>query len=245
MNWATGVGEWLPLGYAFGAGMVSTANPCGFAMLPAYLSLFLRTGEDGLGRRSPLVRIGNAYYVGLMVTLGFVVLFGAVGIVISAGGQFLVEAMPWAGLFNGVTLAVIGLLMFSGRHLYSGLATRWAARIQTTHGDNPWSFFTFGIAYAIASLSCTLPIFLVVTGSSIAVDGYLAGFVQFISYALGMGFVIVLLTIGMTIFKIAAVTPFQMASHYVDRISAALILMMGSYLMYYWLTKGNLLAQFT
>ncbi len=27
----------IPLGYAFGAGMVSTVNPCGFAMLPAYL----------------------------------------------------------------------------------------------------------------------------------------------------------------------------------------------------------------
>ena len=31
----------IPLGYAFGAGMVSSVNPCGFAMLPAYLGLFV------------------------------------------------------------------------------------------------------------------------------------------------------------------------------------------------------------
>ena len=31
----------LQLGYAFGAGMVAAVNPCGFAMLPVYLSLYL------------------------------------------------------------------------------------------------------------------------------------------------------------------------------------------------------------
>ena len=35
----------IPLGYAFGAGMVSAVNPCGFAMLPAYLGLYLGTRE--------------------------------------------------------------------------------------------------------------------------------------------------------------------------------------------------------
>mgnify|MGYP001611737333 FL=1 len=39
--WLGRVADFLPLGYAFGAGMVSTVNPCGFAMLPAYLGLFL------------------------------------------------------------------------------------------------------------------------------------------------------------------------------------------------------------
>ena len=40
-----------PLALAFTAGMVATVNPCGFAMLPAYLSYFLgleaTPGGDG------------------------------------------------------------------------------------------------------------------------------------------------------------------------------------------------------
>lgn len=40
-NWVTSVADPIPLGYAFGAGMVSTVNPCGFAMLPAYPGSFL------------------------------------------------------------------------------------------------------------------------------------------------------------------------------------------------------------
>src|SRR6056297_3335946 len=42
---------WLPLGFAFGAGMVSAVNPCGFAMLPAYLGLYLRGSVDRTGTR--------------------------------------------------------------------------------------------------------------------------------------------------------------------------------------------------
>ncbi|MBI2866370.1 MAG: hypothetical protein HYX99_03300 [Chloroflexi bacterium] len=35
------VGGLLPLGYAVTAGMVASVNPCGFFMLPSYLSFFL------------------------------------------------------------------------------------------------------------------------------------------------------------------------------------------------------------
>ena len=35
------VGSRLPFGYAFAAGMVAAVNPCGFSLLPAYLSLYL------------------------------------------------------------------------------------------------------------------------------------------------------------------------------------------------------------
>ena len=37
------------VGLAFGAGLVAALNPCGFAMLPAYLTLVVRgegTGQD-------------------------------------------------------------------------------------------------------------------------------------------------------------------------------------------------------
>ena len=40
-QWVSNVANLIPLGYAFGAGMVSAVNPCGFAMLPAYLGLYL------------------------------------------------------------------------------------------------------------------------------------------------------------------------------------------------------------
>ena len=41
------LGDFLPFGFAFAAGMVSTVNPCGFMMLPAYLGLYVGTGQTG------------------------------------------------------------------------------------------------------------------------------------------------------------------------------------------------------
>ena len=35
-----------PLALAFAAGLVATVNPCGFAMLPAYLSYFMGRGSS-------------------------------------------------------------------------------------------------------------------------------------------------------------------------------------------------------
>jgi hypothetical protein len=36
-----GVGAALPFGYAFVAGMIAAVNPCGFALIPAYLGSYL------------------------------------------------------------------------------------------------------------------------------------------------------------------------------------------------------------
>src|SRR2546425_3589 len=35
------ISDRLPLGYAFAVGMAAAVNPCGFALLPTYLGLYL------------------------------------------------------------------------------------------------------------------------------------------------------------------------------------------------------------
>src|SRR5262249_51802403 len=50
------VGTALPLGYAFGAGMLAAVNPCGFALLPAYIGLYLGTNTQREMGRRPLAR---------------------------------------------------------------------------------------------------------------------------------------------------------------------------------------------
>jgi len=68
--------------YAFGVGMVATFNPCGFAMLPAYLSYFLglENARDTDNRADATVL--RALAVGAAMTAGFVVVFGILGLVL-------------------------------------------------------------------------------------------------------------------------------------------------------------------
>jgi cytochrome c biogenesis protein CcdA len=51
-GWLSSLTGALPVGLAFGAGMIAAVNPCGFAMLPAYLSLYLGAEESDFGKRS-------------------------------------------------------------------------------------------------------------------------------------------------------------------------------------------------
>ncbi len=46
--------------------------------------------------------------------------------------------------------------------------------------------FTFGVGYGVASLACTLPVFLAVVGASLTATSLPQAFSQFVSYALGM-----------------------------------------------------------
>jgi cytochrome c biogenesis protein CcdA len=247
----------IPLGYAFGAGMVSAVNPCGFAMLPAYLGLYLGTRELSAAPASPEsgsgggiivmavpAQLARGALVSVVITAGFILLFGGAGAAITAGGRYLVTVVPWLGLAIGCVLTLMGIAMLLGRQISAGFTARIAARLGDPSTVNVKGFFIFGVAFATASLSCTLPIFLTVVGGSLAVNGFGSAALQFVSYALGMGFVILLLTLGIAFFKGAVVERLRAVMPYVERVSALLMMVAGSYIVYYWLFKGNLIDVF-
>jgi cytochrome c biogenesis protein CcdA len=237
---AATVVEALPVGYAFGSGMLATVNPCGFALLPAYISLYLGDTPEGARSGGMISRLVKGLLVSLVVTLGFVLLFGAAGAAISSGGRFLVRVMPWAGLAIGTAMVGLGLWMLLGRgHLYLGAATRLSARINPGKGS-VLGYFLFGIAYGICSLSCTLPIFLIVVGSSLTADNFIGGLGQFLSYSLGMGATLLALTLGTAAFQGAVGNYLRRVVPYVERASAVLITLAGAFVVYYWLSIGEL-----
>lgn len=233
-QWLTGLSALLPLGFAFGAGIVSAVNPCGFAMLPAYLSLYLGNQEAGFEKRSTLGRTLRALLIGLVVSLGFVLLFGVAGVIVSAGGGAILGTMPWVGVVIGVALILMGLWMLAGRSLYAGAFERFAQRVGDPKSMSIRGFFLFGLAYGLASLSCTLPVFLAVMGSSLAAGGFAASAGQFVSYGLGMTSVLLALTLALALFKGGVVSRLRSITPYVQPISAALLVLAGGYIIYYW-----------
>ena len=231
-----------PLGFAYAAGMVSAVNPCGFVMLPAYLGLYLGVNEKDAVKVHPLFHVFRALKVGGSVTMGFVVLFGAAGMLMAVGARAaVVDILPWLGLVIGITLALTGSWMVGGGKLYSGFAAQAASRIGDPGQVNAKGYFLFGLSYGIASLSCTLPIFLSVIGTSFAVSDIATSLGQFILYAVGMGTVILALTLGMAFFKGALLGVMRKALPYVQPIGSWLMVVAGSYIVFYWLTIGGLL----
>jgi cytochrome c biogenesis protein CcdA len=221
----------LPVGYAFAAGMVASVNPCGFLMLPSYISYHLGTEEDGYYEQPALKRALKALAMGLVATAGFLVILTVVGLVIAAGGQWLIRVFPYAGVAIGGAMVLLGIWLLVTRRTLGIMA---ASRVTVSPQRNMRNVFLFGIAYATGSLSCTLPIFLVVVGSSLASQGLLDSFVQFIGYGLGMGTILIAVTVGAALFRGTVAKGLRAAIPYVHRMSALFLVGAGAYLVYYW-----------
>lgn len=216
-----------PLALAFTAGLVATVNPCGFAMLPAYLSYFVGL-EDGTDTAA--AGVGRALAVGATVSAGFVLVFAVVGTVVRALTASVMDIVPWLGLVVGVAVLALGIAMLAGFKLTVALPRLDKGGRHRTLS----SMFVFGVSYAVASLSCTLPLFLSLVAGTFTRENVAAGVVTFVAYALGMSLVLTALTVTLALAKHSLVHTLRRALPYVDRVSGALLVVAGLYITYYW-----------
>ena len=226
----------IPLAFAFSAGMLASVNPCGFAMLPAFVSYYL-TGEDDTDSGSA-TRILQSLSLSLPVTVGFVSVFLVAGAAITLGGRAIVRITPWAGLAIGVLLIVLG-----GWSLLSkrSIPINVPAPTIDYSSRSPRNMLLFGLAYAIASLGCTLPIFLSIVGSALALGSFFPSLLVFLSYGLGMGVVLAAVALGAALFQGAVARHLRRVLPYVHSVSALALIGAGLYLIYYQLFVNPLL----
>ena len=217
------------LTFAFTAGMVATVNPCGFAMLPAYLSFFL--GIENRATTNGQASVGRALLTGLVVSAGFLVVFGTVGIAVTASLQVIRDIVPWMAIGIGAALIVVGIAVMSGYQLKAILPKLEKGTKERDIG----SLFLFGVSYAIASVSCGLPTFTVVVSSS--VNDFQSGAASFIAYALGMTLVLMALTISLATARTSVVKALRSVLPYVDRLAGGLMVLAGLYMCWYWITE--------
>jgi cytochrome c biogenesis protein CcdA len=210
---------------ALGAGMLATINPCGFAMLPALVSFYLGADEAGYARRPVLLRVRDGLMLGLAVTTGFLAVFGVLGLVISLGAAGISQYLPWGTVLIGAGLAALGLWLFAGRHVFVRVPTIMAPR----QARSVQAMILYGVAYAVASLACTLPIFLVVVGTSLVVGP--ARLFLFLAYGLGMAIVLMAVAIGTVLFQGAIIRYLRGIIPYVQQIGALLLIAAGLYMI--------------
>jgi cytochrome c biogenesis protein CcdA len=208
---------------SFAAGLVATVNPCGFVMLPAYLSYFLGTSADVT--RAASVR--RALSVSWWMAAGFLVVFGTAGLLLTLGVQAIVEFIPWLAVVVGIGLVVLGIRVFRD---YSLTLSLGSGRVDRS------SVFRFGVSYAIASLSCTLPIFLSLIAGTFARSTVVDGVSAFIAYAAGMALVIAAITVTMAFGQDRIVRLVRSSARYVNKVSGLVLVGAGLFIVWYWAT---------
>jgi cytochrome c biogenesis protein CcdA len=213
------------LALALGAGMLATVNPCGFAMLPGYLTMVIATNQD----TPRLARLGRALAASALMTAGFVTVFGIFGLLSLPLRGVLQQYLPIVTLVIGAVMVVIGVLLLTGRQV-TLLLPRPARGAPSTRIV---SMAGYGVAFAIASLSCTIGPFLATTGIALRGGDTLSGLVTFVTYALGMGLVVAVLALAAAMASTAVATGIRRLLPHVPKIGGVLLLVTGAYVGYY------------
>ena len=204
---------------------MAVINPCGFPLLPAFLSFYLGADE----RRLPAAptRVLQGLHVGALVTVGFLGFFALVGLPVTYGVGAIARAVPWAGLVTGAALALAGLLTLLGTRLRLPTYLRVQPRRERRLG----AMLLFGVGYGAASLGCTLPLFLTLIGASLSGGGKIA---TFLAYGAGMAVVLTALSVLVALAREGAARAVRPLLPHMNRVAGLLLLVSGGYLSYYW-----------
>jgi cytochrome c-type biogenesis protein len=227
-----------PFALALTSGMLATVNPCGFAMLPAYLSYFLGVSGEGAPQRSTSAALARALVVSTALLAGFFAVFVGFGVLVRGLGVNQGDVLryaKWPATVIGVTLIGVGVAMLAGWHLPIATPRMSAGGKDTTLT----SMSLFGVSYAVTSLSCGSGPFIGTVMGSFSLRGYASGVAVFASYALGMGLVVTALTVSMSVAQQGFLRVLRASMRYVDRIAGVLMIGAGVYLIYYWAFNGG------
>ncbi|MEV0831169.1 cytochrome c biogenesis CcdA family protein [Nonomuraea rubra] len=214
----------LPLALAVSAGLVAAFNPCGFALLPAYLTMLVADGRSaGSG---PVAR---ALLLGAAMTAGFVTVFGVFGLVVTPLAVSVGRFLPWATILIGLALTGLGIWLLTGRELLIRTPRLSTGRPAASFA----SLYGYGLSYAVASLSCTIGPFLAVTSAALAARGIAGGFIVFVAYGIGMGLVVAALSLVVALAGSTVIARTRAVLPYVSRVSGVLLVLAGLYVAYY------------
>jgi cytochrome c-type biogenesis protein len=221
----------VPVSVALVAGGLAVINPCGFPLLPAFLSFYLGADDNELPRAPS--RILQGLLVGALVSAGFLGLFAVASLPVSFGVALVARAVPWAGLATGALLALAGLLALSGRRIGLPLHVHIPVRKERRLG----AMLLFGVGYGAASLGCTLPLFLTLIAASSGADKLTV----FAAYAAGTAVVLMALSVLVAVAREGVTRTVRPLLPYMSRIAGLLLVIAGGYLVYYWarLRFGN------
>ena len=218
----------VSLTLAAATGGLSVLNPCGFPLLPSFLSFYASTDDQQLPTAT--TRVGQGLHVGALVTAGFLGVFSIIGLPITLGANAVARAIPFVGLSIGLVLVAVGLAATTGRTVRLNTATSHG----TAKGRSRFTIVSFGAGYGLASLGCTLPLFLTLVATSLSADGTISSIITFAAYGAGMSVVVMALSLAAAFARQGLARALRRVLPWLSRGAGLMLTASGTYLTYYW-----------
>ena len=213
--------------YSFILGVLAAVNPCGFVLLPTYLIFFLGTREEPNLDTSQ--RLRRALVVSSGISIGFLAIFFVIGVISRLFTQWIEMNAKYASLAIGVVLVVGGARMLTGWTPKFALPEIGGVQTRTFRAT-----VIYGVAYAVASIGCTIGFLTTAVFGSIALHGFVSGVLSILLYGLGMAMLVTALTVSLAFAKTGLLTIVKNQLHLIQRLGAVFVTLTGIYLVFYW-----------
>ncbi|KYH37325.1 MAG: hypothetical protein AYL28_005320 [Candidatus Bathyarchaeota archaeon B23] len=200
---------------AFTAGVLSPLSPCSLPLLPSYIAYYLHAVEAG--------RLRGALILAVTTLLGFLSVYTLAGLLPS-----LALGVAPLGLLNpllGVVLIILGLLLY----LRGSLTLSILPHPAPPEAGGLLSFYLFGVVYALSSLGCSLPVFILLVFTS-AGAGLYGVIPLYLSYALGCAALFLPLSLAVSYSKGYIVDRVRGLAGYMSRVTALILIVAGLYM---------------
>ncbi|HUX65745.1 MAG TPA: cytochrome c biogenesis protein CcdA [archaeon] len=211
---------------AFLAGVLAAFNPCGFVLLPAYLTSII-VGEDGDEDSWKYNARAIRFSVGM--TTGFIGVFGGFALFLSSISSSIERFLPTVTVIVGLALIVIAISLILGK----SLVLRKLANPNIAPNRQWLSQIGYGISFALASLSCTVGPFLAITASAISKHNLMSILTLFLTYSVGMGGVVLVLSLLVASARSGLINKLKQSQGKISSLSGYLLLLVGLYEIWY------------
>jgi cytochrome c-type biogenesis protein len=209
------------LSFIFTAGVFALFSPCGFPMLPGYISYYMGTKTS----------LGKAIPSGITCTLGLITTFSIIGTVATTLGGLLSPYIPLLEIVAGIVTIFLGVVIF-----FELKYPTFGLSIKAPKQKGAIGLFLYGITYGMATLGCSAPIFFSILSYAIATGSIFQGVLTFIVYALGMGFPLIIITVLIVETKKFILRRIVKLIPSIQKISGMVLIFIGIYLIYFYLT---------
>ena len=219
------------------AGVASFFSPCSFPMLPGYMAFFLSLDAKKQGAMTKR----RAVLSGTLSSMGIILVYGIIAaVLILTAGVAAAYVPPLQGIV-GFLLIVMGAVMFTAvqynwlvnpfRSIRQKVFPRWTPNeVRTVQGK----LFSYGVGYGAAGFGCVAPPFIAAILGATVIGGLPAGLAVLAVYAGVVILLMAVITVALATLGQAAVKKMNRYTELIKKVSAAVLIVAGAYLIYYW-----------
>ncbi len=207
-------------------GLMSFFAPCAFPLMPGYISYYLGRYEGG-------PTLSGSMKAGIASATGINGIFALIGVTVALGGVAVKSYLTYFAPGVGVIIVLLGLSMVFGKtEIFEKFGGKLSSYSSKLGGGTRYSgLFLYGVGYGLASMGCQAPVFIALIFAGLAAGGPFEAFLVFLSFSIGMGTMMLSLSLIVGTAKMTILDRIKKMIPYINRGCGVILILVGAYFL--------------